>query len=194
TAPTSANQQNVTYGIARDPSSNTPYVADYDNHRIMAYSSGASSGSLVAGGNGIGLNNTQLYNSSSIYFDSSSNSLIIANRYAHNIVRWTLGDTQWILIAGSTNGTQGSSSTLLTSPFGVTLDPMENVYVADTSNHRIQLFMAGQLTGITIAGSVGVRGNDSNLLWAPYAVALDSQLNLYVADRNNNRVQKYLRY
>ncbi|CAF0952574.1 unnamed protein product [Rotaria sordida] len=194
TAGTSANQLNVTYGIARDPSSNTLYVADYGNHRIMAYTSNASSGSLVAGGNGIGLNKTQLYNPSTIYFDSPSNSLIIANRYGHNIVRWTLGDSQWTLIAGSTNGTQGSSSTLLNSPFGMTLDPMGNVYVADTSNHRIQLFMAGQLTGLTIAGSAGARGNDSNQFWAPYAVALDSQLNLYVADRNNNRVQKFLRY
>ncbi|CAF3973877.1 unnamed protein product [Rotaria sp. Silwood1] len=184
----------MTYGVALDSSSNTLYVADYGNHRIMAYSSGASSGSLVAGGQGIGLNKTQLYNPSTIYFDPPSNSLIIANRYAHNIVRRTLSDTQWTLIAGSTNGTNGVSSTLLNSPFGMTLDPMGNVYVADTSNHRIQLFMTGELTGITIAGTTGVRGNDSNLFWAPYAVALDSQLNLYVADRNNNRIQKFQRY
>jgi DNA-binding beta-propeller fold protein YncE len=135
-----------------------------------------------------------LYNPSIVYFDSPSNSLIIANRYGHNIVRWTLGDNKWTLIAGSTNGTKGTSSTLLNSPFGVTLDPMGNVYVADTSNNRIQLFLARQLTGITVAGLTGVRGNDSNLLYAPYSVVLDSQLNLYVADRNNNRVQKYLRY
>ncbi|CAF3888102.1 unnamed protein product, partial [Rotaria sp. Silwood1] len=152
---TSSNQLNMTYGVALDSSSNTLYVADYGNHRIMAYSSGASSGSLVAGGQGIGLNKTQLYNPSTIYFDPPSNSLIIANRYAHNIVRRTLSDTQWTLIAGSTNGTNGVSSTLLNSPFGMTLDPMGNVYVADTSNHRIQLFMTGELTGITIAGTTG---------------------------------------
>ena len=160
----------------------------------MAYSAGASSGTLIAGGNGLGLNNTQFNNASTIYFDAPSNSLIIANRYAHNIVRWTLGATQWTLIAGSTNGTRGTSSTLLNTPFGVTLDPMGNVYVSDTSNNRIQLFMVGQLTGITIAGVTGVHGNNSNLLFAPYSVLLDSQLNLYVADRNNQRVQKYLRY
>jgi DNA-binding beta-propeller fold protein YncE len=194
TAGTANNQVDGTYGVALDSSSSTLYVADYGNNRIMAYSSGASSGSLVAGGNGIGLNNTQLYNPSTVYFDSPSNSLIIANRYAHNIVRWTLGDTQWTLIAGSTNGTQGTLSTLFNTPFGVTLDPMGNVYVADTFNNRIQLFMPGQLTGITIAGTTGVHGNDSDLLWAPYSVVLDSQLNLYVAERDNHRIQKYLRY
>ena len=180
--------------MAYDPSTDTLYAADYGNNRIMAYKSGASSGTLIAGGNGLGLNNTQLYNPSTLYFDAPSNSLIIANRYAHNIVRWTLGDTHWTLLAGSTNRTSGSLSTLLNSPFGVTSDPMGNIYVSDTSNHRIQLFLAGQLSGITIAGSTGIRGNDSNLLYAPYAVQLDSQLNLYVADRNNHRVQKYLRY
>jgi len=135
-----------------------------------------------------------LNNPSTIYFDSPSNSLIIANRYGHNIVRWTLGDSNWTLIAGSTNGTAGSSSTLVNSPFGVTLDPMGNVYVADTSNHRVQLFMAGQLTGTTIAGITGIHGNDSDLLYGPFSVLLDNQLNLYVADRSNQRVQKFFRY
>ncbi|CAF2871949.1 unnamed protein product [Rotaria sp. Silwood2] len=99
TADTSSNQLNITYGIALDLGSNTLYVADYGNHRIMAYSSCASTGILVAGGNGIRLNKTQMYNPSTIYFDSLSISLTIANRYAHNIVRWTLGNTQWTLIS-----------------------------------------------------------------------------------------------
>ena len=88
TAGVSDSQLNITYGVAHDPSSDTLYVADYGNNRVMAYRSGASSGTLIAGGNGLGLNNTQLYSPSIIYFDAPSNSLIIANRYAHNIVRW----------------------------------------------------------------------------------------------------------
>ncbi|CAF5085030.1 unnamed protein product, partial [Rotaria magnacalcarata] len=37
----------------------------------------------------------------------------------------------------------GNSSTMLFYPLDVEVDFMGNVYVADTSNHRIQLFQAG---------------------------------------------------
>jgi sugar lactone lactonase YvrE len=188
------NQLNSPYDITHDEISITFYVADSRNHRIMAYAFGATSEVLVAGGNGPGFNNTQLNSPSGVYFDSPSNSLIIANRYANNIVSWIIGDSEWTLIAGSTNGIAGNTATQLNTPFGITLDPMGNVYVADTINHRIQLFLAGQLSGTTIAGTTGVSGNDSILLYAPYAVVLDSQLNLYVADRSNQRIQKFLRY
>ena len=71
---------------------------------------------------------------------------------------------------------------------------MGNLYVADRNNHRIQLFMNGQLEGITIAGITSTIGSNSTLLTVPWSVALDNQLNLYVADSANHRVQKFLRY
>jgi hypothetical protein len=71
---------------------------------------------------------------------------------------------------------------------------MGNVYVADRGNHRIQLFLTDQLVGTTIAGITGLHGPNSTMLDTPFSVALDSQLNLYVADTNNQRIQKFLRY
>jgi hypothetical protein len=41
---------------------------------------------------------------------------------------------------------------------------MGNVYVTDTTNHRIQLFLTGQLTGTTIIGTTGVRGNEDIII------------------------------
>ena len=76
---------------------------------------------------------------------------------------------------------------------GVTLDSAGNVYVADTDNHRIQLFLAGQSNGTTIAGVTGVSGNGADQFSSPRSLVLDSQLNLYVADTANNRVQKFTR-
>lgn len=190
----STNQLNQPYGIARDPISKTLYIADYGNHRIMQYQWGQLSGMIVAGGHGPGTNRTQLNYPVAIHFDSSSNSLLIVNYGAHNVVRWVLGASQWTLVAGSPNGTAGSSSTLLSSPVDVTLDPMKNVYVVDRDNNRVQLFLADQLNGITIAGVTGVNGSNATLLNFPYAVILDAKLNLYVTDRYNHRVQKFLRY
>ena len=70
---------------------------------------------------------------------------------------------------------------------------MGNIYVADSDNHRIQLFMVGQSDAITIAGN-GTAGIGANQLNTPYWLVLDSQLNLYVSDTSNHRVQKYSRY
>ncbi|CAF4825936.1 unnamed protein product [Rotaria sp. Silwood1] len=193
-AGSSNNQFSTPYGIVRDLSSDKLYIADYSNNRIMLYLNGASSGTVIAGDNGSGTNKTQLKTPVGLYFDSLSNSLVIANHGAPNIVQWVVGETSWTLLAGSINGTAGNTSTLLNGVVDITFDPMGNMYVADRNNHRIQLFMVGESTGITIAGITGISGDNATLLNKPWSVRLDSQLNLYVADANNHRIQKFLRY
>ena len=47
---------------------------------------------------------------------------------------------------------------------------------------------------ITIAGITRVSGNNITTFNGPWALALDSQLSLYVADLSNHRIQKFLRY
>jgi hypothetical protein len=105
-----------------------------------------------------------------------------------------LDATNWTLLAGNANGVSGNNATLLHYPQHVTFDPMGNMYVVDTNNHRIQLFMVGQTNGITIAGITLTSGSNATLLNKPQAVRLDNQLNLYIADSYNHRIQKFLRY
>ena len=47
-------------------------------------------------------------------------------------------------------------------------------------------------TGITVAGVLNKSGSTDNQLYLPYDIALDYMNNLYVADRCNNRTQKFL--
>ena len=176
--------------IVSGSTSGTFYISDTGNQRIISY----PTGSTVAGGSGSGNSVTQLFNPGGLVYDSFTNSLLVLNFGTNNIVRWTLGATSRTLVAGDINGAAGSTSTTLYSPVGLTIDPMGNIYVADTSNHRIQLFLAGQSVGTTIAGTTGVFGTNPNQLYSPYWVMLDNQLNLYVSDTFNNRVQKFLRY
>ncbi len=190
----SSSQLYTTFGISRDWSTDTLYVADYGNHRIMRYVSNATSGDVVAGGNGAGTNSTQLYYPTSVWFDAVSNSLLIVNYLGQSVVRWEIGDNSWTLVAGSTNLTTGATATLFNYPIGIVVDPMGNIYIADTLNNRIQFFLAGQSVGTTIAGITSVVGGNSTLLNMPYSLTLDNQLNLYVADTGNYRVQKFLRY
>ncbi|CAF0795807.1 unnamed protein product [Adineta ricciae] len=189
-----SDQLYLPFGMSRDMNDGTIYIADTYNSRIMRYLYNASSGTVVAGGNGSGNNISQLNFPTSVYFESSSNSLVIVNYNENNILRWKIGDSGWTLIAGGINGSRGSTSTLLSSPVKTTFDPMGNMYVADLLNHRIQLFLSGEANGTTVAGVSAMFGNDATHLNSPYGVALDNQLNLYVADSGNQRIQKFLRY
>lgn len=125
-------------GIALDLNTGVFNASDTNNHRIMQYTLNSSIGVLFAGGNGPGTSNTQFNYPSGSYFDSTTNSLIIANYAAHNIVRWPIGASSWTNLVGI-NGTYGTSNKLK-YPWDVTLDPMGNIYVADRTNHRIQFF------------------------------------------------------
>jgi sugar lactone lactonase YvrE len=160
----------------------------------MSYSSGATAGMVVAGGNNQGSANNQLNTPFGIYLDVPSNSLYIANKNDHNIVNWVVNASSWTLIAGNANGQSGPTSTTLNSPTDVTLDSMGNLYVTDNGNDRIQFFLAGEFTGTTIAGILGTYASATNALDAPQSVTLDSDLNLYVVDSGNNRIQKFQRY
>jgi len=188
------NQLIGPYGIELDKITNTLYIADYNNNRIMAYPKNAINGTVAFGGQGPGINRTQLWAPVGIYLDYVSNSLLIANHEADNVVRWTRTEQQWTLMAGDINGVENSTSTTFYRVTDMIFDPMGNMYVADRNNQRIQLFMSGEYVGKTIAGTTDVSGTNASLFTYPINVKLDNQLNLYIADVNNHRIQKFLRY
>lgn len=74
------------------------------------------------------------------------------------------------------------------------MDPMGNIFCADSNNQRIQLIMNGQFEGVTIAGMTGIWDSNSTTFDSPYWVQFDNQLNLYVPDKSSGRIQKFLRY
>jgi hypothetical protein len=194
TAGTALNQLNLPHGISRDASTGTLYIGEYGNNRVMKYLSGATSGTIIAGNNGAGTGSTQLNGPIGIWFDPISNSVLIANNNANNVLRWVVGASNWTLFDGSINGTAGSTAGLLCNPTYVKMDSMSNVYVGDRCNQRVLYYAAGQTSSTVIAGSTGVSGNTSILLNLPSAVVTDSQFNIYVADNTNNRIQRYLHY
>ena len=175
------------YGIARLPMSKTFYVSDTYNYRIMYFVVGNENGTVIAGGNGNGLNSNQLATPLDIQFDAPSNSILIANCDGNSVIRWTLGASNWTLIADNSTG-------IGDCPRDVMADPMGNIYIADTENRRIQFYPVGGTNGTTIAGTKSVAGTNASLLISPISVVLDSQLNLIVSDYSNQRVQKFMRY
>jgi len=92
---------------------------------------------------------------------------------------------------GSTNGTGVGAS--FHFPVGAAVDALGDVYVADNGNNSIRMVTsAGAVTTVAGSGAKGwADGTGTGASFsAPWGVALDSSRNLYVADKDNNRIRK----
>ncbi len=97
--------------------------------------------------------------------------------------------------AGSTGDGGAALGAMLNNPNGVAVDPLGNVYIADTSNYRIRkVSTSGLITTVAGTGSCCYAGDGgaatSAYLSSPYAVAVDASGNLYIGDTNNYRIRK----
>jgi len=127
-----------------------------------------------------------------IYFADSLNNCI-------RKVDATIGNIT--TIAGT--GMKGSSGdgglarkAKLCHPWGVCVDHLDNVYIADTGNNRIRKISAKSNIITTIAGngSPGYYGDDGlcihSKIDSPSDLVTDADGNLYFTDTNNNRIRK----
>ena len=97
-----------------------------------------------------------------------------------------------VTVAGDANGGFGIADSLLTSPNAVWVDHADNLYVADKSNNRIQMWAPGATRGVTVAGDpLGTSSVAANRLNSPSGIYVDQVGNVYIADEGNNRVQKW---
>ena len=84
----------------------------------------------------------------------------------------------------------------LESPFGITIDDADNLYIADSANQRIRkvTLVNGQITTVAGSGSFGFSGDGgpANIasLKSPRGVAIDDVGDLIIADTFNNRVRR----
>jgi hypothetical protein len=91
------------------------------------------------------------------------------------------------------NGAAVSAS--LSDLFGLAVDAFGNLYIADTSNHRVRkIDTSGIITTVAGNGTEGFSGEGgeatSATLNTPIGVAVDRAGNLYIADAFNNRIRK----
>jgi sugar lactone lactonase YvrE len=193
-ADSGANKLNPS-GIFVDNSGNL-YVADLGNDRILEFppgSTSATSGVIIAGGNGPDSATNQLNNPSGIFVDNSGN-IYVADLGNNRILEFPPGSTSatnGIIVAGGNYF--GSAANQLTEPTGVFVDASGNIYVSDQGNNRIQKFPPGSSSatnGITVAGGNGF-GSAANQLAEPTGVFVDASGNIYVSDQGNNRILKF---
>ena len=79
-----------------------------------------------------------------------------------------------------------ATSAELYNPLGMAFDSAGNLYIADSSNHRIREVAGGTITTVAGNGTAGYLGDSaaatSAELDVPSGVAVDSSGNLYIAD------------
>jgi PKD repeat protein/uncharacterized protein YjiK len=86
----------------------------------------------------------------------------------------------------------GSDNTHFDTPRGIAFDSAGRMYIADSENHRIQIysFSGGDPVYSTTIGVTGVSGTDNGHFHRPSQIVFDSSGRLYVTDVRNSRVQR----
>lgn len=159
-------QFNYPRGIKADSAGNI-YVADTDNNRIQKFS---SEGKFISKWGSEGTGALQFYGPQGIEIDDSGN-IYIADTYNSRIQKLT-SDGLYI----SEFGTKGSDAGQFSYPIGLAINN-DSLFIADTSNNRIQLFQSPSTVAlkekaIIVAGGGPFTGNtlwDATQMNANYA-------------------------
>lgn len=197
---------NKPYDVAVN-SYNDLFIADASNHRIRMVDHATGIISTIAGdgtgafsGDGGPAVKSQIqcpygvmiFKDDIIITDSLNNRIRRIN-HKNNIISTIAGDGR------AAFGGDGGPATAaqIFNPYDTCADAKGNIYIGDYLNNAIRRINAvtGIITTVAgIGGSVGYSGDGgpatAALLKYPHGIDLDSNSNLYIADRDNYRVRK----
>jgi DNA-binding beta-propeller fold protein YncE len=173
--------------VAVDSSGNV-YVSDFFECTVRKYNSSGGSQGIFAGTSGVPYltDNSHFNTPYGVAVDGSGN-IYLSTRRGYRVLKLNAsGTAQW---AAGVAGVWGNDNVHFgadwSGPNDVAVDSSGNVYVADTGNHRIQIYNSSG-SYVTTLGSYG---SGYYQFHDPYGVAVDHNGNIYVVDEENHRVQ-----
>ncbi|HEX3571226.1 MAG TPA: Ig-like domain repeat protein [Acidobacteriaceae bacterium] len=191
--------------IAFDSQGNM-YVADAGAHVVREVSA-AGAVSVIAGsgvqgfaGDGGPAIDAQLDSPMGLTVDAGGN-LYVSDTHNNRVRRIAAGTAVITTLAGTgASGYAGDGGpamvSVLSRPTALAVDMAGNLYVCDSSNHRIRRIAAASGVITTVAGN-GVEGFSGNggaatsaALDLPYGIAVDGDENLYIGDSHNGRIRR----
>ena len=200
--PASQATLRVPAGLTFDSKGNL-YIADRENHRVRKVnpkgiiSTVAGNGTAGFSGDGGPATQASLNLPCGMVVDKKGN-LYIADR-SNNRVR--VVDSKGNIRTYAGTGAEGYNGdampalkATLDKPFGLALDKDDNLYIADRGNNRIRKVNAAGFIS-TVAGDGGFYFIGDNgpayraSIAGPTGVVVDPRGNIYIADRNNNRIR-----
>ncbi|CAF4688490.1 unnamed protein product, partial [Rotaria sp. Silwood2] len=156
------------------------HVADQSNHRIVEWKWGATSGQVVARGNGQGSEAHQLSYPRDVIVDKKRDSLVICDNSNGRVVRWL-----------RRNGTSGETIISNIDCWSLTMDENGSLYVTDIGKDEVKRYRRGESQGTVVAGGNG-SGNRLDQLSSPRYVFVDRDHSVYVPEYGNHRVMKWV--
>jgi uncharacterized repeat protein (TIGR01451 family) len=193
-------QINNPQALATDSSGNF-YIADAGNNRVRKVSGGvittvAGNGSPGYAGDGGMATSAELNFPQGVAVDSSGNLYIDDN--SNYRIRKVSGGIITTVAGNGVNafGGDGGSATSahISVSSSVAVDGTGNLYISDFGNDRIRRVSGGIITTFAGNGTYGFSGDSgpatSAELHNPTAVAVDGSGNVYIGDRDNDRIRK----
>jgi sugar lactone lactonase YvrE len=208
------NSLNGPYDLTFD-SAGKLYVADTNNNRVVAFAPTSSSAIQVFGQlgsfstttvNNGGISPDSLSSPRGVTVDSTGN-LYISDYSNNRVLYFVSGSTTATRVYGQlgayntlTINNGGVTADSNAGPYRSTVDSAGNLYVPNVFTHRVLFYATGSTTATRVYGQLGIftsntannGGISADSLNAPTGCIIDSSGNLYIADRQNNRVLFYL--
>ncbi|MFI8912908.1 RICIN domain-containing protein [Streptomyces sp. NPDC053513] len=160
-AATSA-QLNRPHALAVDRADNL-YIADYANHRVRrvaadgTISTVAGTGAAGFGGDGGQATAAQLNGSVGVVVDSAG--VVFIGDYGNHRVRRVAADGTISTVAGTGAAGFGgdggpAASAQVNQPYGLAVDCVDTLYIADFTNNRIRKVTSEKMAGLPDSGAV----------------------------------------
>jgi len=202
--PATSATLNTPEGLAFDPEGNL-FIADTKNHVIRKVDLQTGLITTYAGtqvgyaGDGGSATTAKLNGPWGLASDTGGD-LFIADLNNNRIRKVSVDGTITTVVGDGTNGyaTDGqiATATTISNPAAVAIDVAGNLYVADSGHNIVRKVNA--ITGVTWAiagiGNPTFTGDTGPAtlagLYGPYALTLDSQGNLYIADIFHHRIRE----
>ncbi|CAF3322946.1 unnamed protein product [Rotaria socialis] len=175
------NQLSKSNGLYVDDDEQTVYVADTWNHRIMEWKWNATSGQVVAGGNGLGSGAHQLSYPVDVLVDKETDNFIICDRCNKRVVRWP-----------RRNGKSGE--TIISNIFcwSLAMDETGSVYVSDDIRKEVIRYRRGESNGTVVVGPLyGAMITGSCEYASPLSIFVDRDESVYVSQFQYANVIKW---
>ncbi len=192
------------WGVAVDGSGNV-FIGDIRGYEVREVNAGtgiisafAGTGLLGTAGDGGPASAANLTFAAGVNFDSNGNLFLIDNNRIRRIDAITgVITTVAGQVRGGYSGDGGpATAAKLRTPQGFAIDPLGNLFIADTFNNRVRRVdaVSGMITTVAGNGTAGNNGDNgpaiAAMLTNPTGVAVDSAGNFYIADVGNNRVRR----